>query len=151
MLIHIVPKLFEPDFGANSELIDVSIPEVGLVMHGGKDITARRPYPNKRYLVACRIKGQKAINGILVDVDGFLETYTVICRWLVDGEVITHFVEHEVLDRDYDAVSDAMVLWYRWSEKSWESRWPACYTDAPVTRQPAMDVLTHLRKGLGTV
>ncbi|MDW5418722.1 DUF6012 family protein [Iodobacter sp. CM08] len=42
MLIHIVPKLFEPPFCVESEVVDVSIPELGLVLDGGKEITARR-------------------------------------------------------------------------------------------------------------
>lgn len=86
--------------------------------------------------------------GILVDVEGSVQTYTVITRWRVNGEVITHFVEHEVLDRDFDAVSDDMVLWYGQYGTSWQKRWPACYTEAPVARQPSMDVLTSLMRGL---
>lgn len=141
MLIHILPRLLEPSFGVDAEIVDVSIPECGLVLIGGKDITARRPYPNKRYLVACRKRGQKAMAGILVDVEGFLQTYTVITRWLVDGDVITHFVEHDVLDQDFDTVSDDMMLWYAHGDSQWGLRWPECYTEAPVVRQPRMDVV----------
>lgn len=148
MLIHIVPKLYEPPFAVESEIIDVSIPELGLVLVGGKDITARRPYPNKRYLIACRKTGQKAIAGILVDVEGSIQSYTVISRWSVNGEVITHFVEHEVLDQDFDAVSDDMTLWYAQYGTDWQRRWPTCYPEAPVTREPAMDVFTSLMRGL---
>lgn len=148
MLIHIVPKLFEPPFEVKSEIVDVSIPECGLVLVGGKDITARRPYPNKRYLVACRKLGQKAIAGILVAVEGGLQSYTVITRWRVNGDVITHFVEHEVLDRDFDAVSDDMVLWHGVYGTVWQRRWPACYTENKLSIQPAMDVLTADLNGL---
>jgi hypothetical protein len=148
MLIHIVPKLFEPPFAVESEVIDVSIPECGLVLIGGKDITARRPYPNKRYLVACRKVGQKAIDGIFIEVDGWLESYTVATRWLVDGEVITHIVEHTVLDQDFDAVTDSMVLWSGRYGTDWATRWPDCYAnEPPVRRQPSMDVLTSLMCG----
>lgn len=148
MLIHIVPKLFEPPFAVTSEIMDVSIPECGLVLAGGKDVIARRPFPNKRYLVACRKTGQKAMGGILIEVNGSLQTYTVITRWLVNGEVITHFVEHDVLDQEFDTVSDNMILWYARYGTTWQMRWPECYTEAPVARQPAMDVLTSLRNGL---
>lgn len=148
MLIHIVPKLFEPPFSVESEVIDVSIPECGLVLIGGQDITARRPYPNKRYLVACRKIGQKAIDGIFIEVDGWLESYTVATRWLVDGEVITHIVEHTVLDQDFDAVTDSVVLWSGRYGTDWATRWPDCYAnEPPVRRQPSMDVLTNLMCG----
>lgn len=147
MLIHLVPKLYEAAFAVDSEIVDVSIPECGLILIGGKDITARRPFPNKRYLVACRKVGQKAMVGLLVDVEGWLPTYTVITRWLVDGEMIIHFVEHEVLDQELDAVSDEMVLWYGQHGRDWQRRWPACYQEAPVARQPSMDVASALIGG----
>lgn len=145
MLIHIVPKLFEPPFAVESEVVDVSIPELGLVLDGGKEITARRPYPNKRYLVACKKTGQKAISGIFVEVDDRLETYTVITRWSVNGEVITHVVQHEIVDSDFDTVSDDMLLWSSWYGTTWQQRWPECYKGDPTRRgrEPSMDVLTH--------
>jgi hypothetical protein len=149
MLIHIVPKLFEPPYAIHSEIIEVSIPECGLHLIGGKDITARRPYPNKRYLVACRKIGQKAMVGALIDVAGSIQNYTVITRWRVNGLVVTHFVEHEVLDHEYDAVSDLMVLWYGQYGTNWQNRWPTCYTEeAPIARQPAMDVFSANMNGL---
>lgn len=67
---------------------------------------------------------------MLVDVEGSVQTYTVITRWRVNGEVITHFVEHEVLDRDFDAVSDEMILWYGQYGSTWEGGRSSACTDA---------------------
>lgn len=142
MLIHIVPKLIEPDFPVTSAIVDISIPECGLLLVGGKDITARRPYPNKRHLVACRKKGNKAIAGILVEVEGHLSLYTAITRWLVNDEIITHVVEHTVLDQELDAVSDDLTLCRPHYGTEWQNRWPACYAkEKAIFRQPTMEVV----------
>lgn len=55
MLIHVTPRVY---LNPAPELLfcflhDVAIPELGLRLDGEKDLDARRPYHNKRYLVAC--------------------------------------------------------------------------------------------------
>jgi hypothetical protein len=114
MLIHISPKLYVSFCRRvfECDVVDVSIPEVGLILRGGKDIVARRPYPEKQTLVVCRKRGRHAINGILVETEQFLPSFTVITRWAVDAEVVTtHRVRYMVMDSDYDAVSDNIMLW----------------------------------------
>lgn len=144
MLIHITPKMISPNPICNPHLIDIEIQELGLKLIGGKDIATRRPYPNKQYYVACCKKGKKAVSGILVESPIFLKEYTVTSRWDWTGKdtlVVTHIVKYIVLDRNFDMVSDDMLLWYGSSESNWESRWPE-WADglAPVDVMPCMEV-----------
>lgn len=88
---------------------------------------ARRPHPNKNYLVAQRNKGRKAIIGILLETERSLDSFTVTTRWAVNAEqVITHEVEYLVLDHTNDLVSEYMVLWNAFVQngQSYASRWP---------------------------
>lgn len=70
MLIHFCPRLLTPaGFDLPCELIDIRIKEFDLHLLGGRDVVARHPLPDKRYHVACRKSGCKAVNGLLVDVE----------------------------------------------------------------------------------
>lgn len=152
MLIHLIPKIYLP-LDCECELIDLTINELGLVLVGGKDITARKPYPNKRILVGCRKTGQKAIDGIFVETAQHLNSFTVITRWKFDydeSRVITHQVNYIVLDDDFETISASMSLWYAASSGlgGWSSRWPECYsTTYPCYAEPQMDVLPHNKGG----
>ncbi len=149
MLIHIVSKIVLP-MRMPIDLVDVTIEELGLVLKGGQDIIARQPYPNKYYWVACKKSGRKAVNGLLVESMPILSAYTVRTRWaltcavndLAAGTIITHRVEHIVVDEVndvFDCVSDSMFLWS--GGKNWDSRWPDCYAAmAPVKVEPTMCV-----------
>ncbi|TXI24943.1 MAG: hypothetical protein E6Q67_01705 [Roseateles sp.] len=142
MLIHLVPRLYNWASDVHAELLDVAVPEIGLSLIGGKDIVARRPYPNKCFLVACRKVGQRAINGLLVEAPAHLATYTSVTRWAVNAEiVVTHEVQHVVVDADFEAVTGEMVLWYAY--RTFANRWSAgLYPDfAPVHVQPRMDIV----------
>ncbi|MFO7061921.1 DUF6012 family protein, partial [Pseudomonas aeruginosa] len=62
--------------------------------------------------MACRNKGRKATNGLLIDVPGQVPYFTVITRWKIAGEIVVqHRVEYVVLDDEFDAVTDYPVLW----------------------------------------
>ncbi len=145
MLIHLVPKLLTP-VGQNPSvrLVDLSIEELGLVLKGDQDLTIRQPYPNKRYWVACRKVGRKAISGLFVQTDKHLPSYTVVTRWAINADaVLTHRVSHVVLDDSFDSVTDDMLYWCRISNPlgGWSARWPACYADmVPVHVMPRLDV-----------
>lgn len=146
-MIHIVPKFFAPYF-LEPELVDIEIPELGLTLLGGEDVTTRKPYPNKRYFVACRKKGRKAVNGILIESPIFLKEYTVTSRWSwEDNEVqASHVVKHVVLDSDFDMTSDDMLMWYGTSK--WEARWPEWAKDlAPANVSPCMEIALCSKKG----
>ncbi|ONC41620.1 hypothetical protein AQ914_18185 [Burkholderia pseudomallei] len=143
MLIHTTPRFYTCEqSGPNVELVDLHIDELGVHLQGGKELTTRRPYPNKRYVVVCRKVGQKAIDGLLFETDAKVSQYTVTTRWAIRAEIIaTHRVHYVVLDEEYDTVTDNMVLWYRMSEGlgGWPSRWPDAHKDAvPCHAQPRM-------------
>lgn len=160
MLIHITPKIYRPAelaFISKCTLSEIHIPELGLTLVHGEDIDTRKPYPNKSYFVGCRKKGRKAIEGLFIESPTHLSTFTVINKWLVDGEgTVTHKVNYRVLDNDYDAVSDSMILWHATSESlgGWENRTPEnmkpfsrenLQAAAPVNLQPRMDLMPGKR------
>ena len=151
MLLHITPKIMSPDPLCNPHLMELEIKELGLKLVGEKDITTRKPYPNKQYHVACRKKSQKAVSGILIESPIFLSEYTVtsLWDWTGKGSPVTHIVKYTVLDKDFDMTSDDMLLWYGSSEDlgNWKSRWPK-WADglAPVEVMPCMDVSPHRKR-----
>ena len=147
MLIHITPRLFRPaSVALTCALVDVTLPELGLVLREGHELATRTPYDQKRYLVACRRKGQKAIVGLFIETPRPLDAFTVVTRWAVEGEaLLTHRVRHVVVDRAHDAVTDNMALWRATSPSlgSFPNRWPRSVpaTWIPAEAQPRMDVL----------
>lgn len=141
MLIHVTPEIYLPlDKGNQCRLLDVSVPEMGLLLCDGYELTARRPYPNKGYLVACRRTGRKAMRGILISAEYSPSVFTVTTRWLYRAkEVLTHNVQYRILDNDYDAVSDSMCLWS--SCGTWTNRWPEWAAKlSPMQAQPRMSL-----------
>lgn len=100
MLLHLVPRLFacrvnEPECA----LIDFHCPALGLKLRNGIELVARRPYPNKHYLVACRKLGQKAMNGFLVETTERVREFTTLTRWAVGADrIVNHQVQYFVLD-----------------------------------------------------
>lgn len=154
MLIHLVPQMYACRFNApQCSLIDIESPELGIKLKAGVDIIARRPYPNKNYLVACRKAGQKAIDGLFVQTKAPLNQFNIITRWAVDAEhVVTHKVCYLILDDELDAVSTDMTMWYAMCESlgGWGSRWPKtvyCGEHAPVALQPRMELVPSKRAG----
>lgn len=152
MLIHLCPSLFAYGCDDTMQLMDIRSDELGLSLRDGIEITARRPCPNKNYLMACRKSGQKAVYGFLVDVPGWLAAFTVVTRWIsVAGDhVATHRVHYEVLDSSCGAVSEHMALWYGYSDRRGNShacRIPADYPlGAPIAQQPRMEVFPRLER-----
>lgn len=122
MLIHLRPRCFSPF--ENVALVDLRIRELGLHLIGGRELTTRRPYPNKRYAVACAKVGRKAVDGLFMETSAAVSSFTAIIRWAIEAEfVATHIVEYEILDSRFDAVSENMTAWHRTSQ--WEDRRPA--------------------------
>ncbi len=134
MLLHIVPKFF----GAFEDvgIVDIRVEPLGLCLRGGVELATRRPYPNKRYAVACRRSGRKAVNGILLAMDFPISDLFYVARWAVEAEkVVTHRIRYRLLDQEFDAASESMMLWNACSEYlgGWSSRWP----DPPGWKTPA--------------
>lgn len=161
MLIHITPTIFlgKYQFEASCELLSLTVNELNLTLVGGKDLATRRPYPNRHYLVACRNIRKTAVSGILIDSPETLGSFTVVNRWLarrIDGEgqlvsdTLTHACTYVTLDREYDAVSDEMTLWYGSAcYPEWQSRWPVGVKyGMPISAQPRMDICSEEFGGL---
>lgn len=149
MLLHIVPRLYTTE--PHCDLIDFHCPALGLKLRNGIELVARRPYPNKRYMVACRKIGQKAVNGFMVETTERLREFTAITRWAVGGErVVNHQVQYFVLDDEFDAVSEDMGLWFATCEGlgSWSDRWPEVAKNwTPAAAQPRMELVSKQRDG----
>jgi hypothetical protein len=143
MLLHIRPRLFSPF--KNVALIDLEIHPLGMRLRGGVDLITRRPYPNKRYAVACRKKGHKAIDGLLIETAAPLDKLTTTARWAIEAAMtVTHQVHYTLLDHDFDTASDDMMFWYGRGFESggWSNRCPASAKGvAPGPRAPMMEVV----------
>jgi uncharacterized protein DUF6012 len=142
MLLHIRPRLLSP-FKIVS-LIDLRIEPLGIHLLGGTDLTTGRPYPNKFYAVACRKQGRKALDGILIETEKFVDQFSYTARWAVEAELgVTHQVDYKILDRDFDAASDSMMLWHRCCTElgGWSNRFPSgSETTIPMTTEPMMEI-----------
>lgn len=143
-LLHLVPRFFGAF--ASVELVDLTIEPLGLKLRGGRDLATRKPYLNKRYAIACRKRGQRAIEGILVSMPALVECLDYTARWSIDAEaVVTHRVRYRLLDRKFDAASDEKMLWHACSAGlgGWASRWPdPMNPEHPLLNRPVM--VAHL-------
>ena len=125
MLLHIRPRLFSPF--KTVYLIEFDILGLHLTR---KELATRRPYPNKRWAVACRRQGgTKAMDGILIETKDILSEYRYAARWAILPSslppsssspaeaqyVASHYVHCKILDRDFDAVSEHTMFWHRCS------------------------------------
>ncbi|KKY04216.1 MULTISPECIES: DUF6012 family protein [Xanthomonas] len=126
MLIHITPKFYHAhrrDLAV--KLVDLRVTELGIELAGDRDLVARCPYPNKHYLVGCRKVGQKAVSGILLQTSFHVPHYTVTTRWAIGADrLAVHVVRYEVLDEEFDCITDEMTCWYASGQHDWPSRWP---------------------------
>lgn len=132
MLIHIAPRIFltgKWPYPSPVSLERISIFPFGIVLKGGEDVTCRRPYPNKRYSVACRKTGRKAINGILIRTAEPVSSYAVQTFWNIsDAPLPIHQVTYNVTDNEFDAVTDSSCLWGRFESDS------VCYEPRTISR-----------------
>jgi len=142
MLIHIRPSCFSEY--RQVDLIDVEIPEFALCLRQGRELNARRPYPSEQWVVASAAAERRAKSGFFIQMPGQYDTFTTIARWSVDAEeIVKHVVEYQVLDNEFDAVSDDPILWYGIRDEygRWEKRWPDCIPpDPPEELQPRLQL-----------
>lgn len=122
MLLHITPRLICSHWGPGGRsLIDVAIPEMGVVLQAGREVMAKTPFPNKRHLVVSA-KARKAQMGILLDVGDPPPAFTVVTRWNVEGEaVLTHEVVLQIADRRHEVIAACASDWAMWGSDEW--RW----------------------------
>jgi hypothetical protein len=103
---HSSKAVWPPGAAAVAALIDLTVEPFGLYLRGDVDLDTRFPYPNKRIAVACRKKGRKALNGILIQVPTAVD-FEYTARWAVDAQFVsTHRVMHRLLDKELDAASE---------------------------------------------
>jgi hypothetical protein len=131
MLIQITPTFFCCDkSGWDCDLIDLTISEIGLKLESGKDLLARRPWPNKNYLVVSAKASRRALVGLLIEAPGQIQAFTAITRWSVNAEyVLEHVVNYVIPDQEFDAATDQMVLWYG-------ERMSGHHTGSPMSAKP---------------
>jgi len=133
-------------------IVDIEIAPLGIKLVGGVDITIGRPYPNKWYKVARRKQGTKAVKGILLETAEPIDKFVCISRWAVAAEFcVTHRVEYQILDGDFDAASDSMILWHACGEElgGWSHRMPKGGNDIPpMAAEPRMEVFPKARREL---
>ncbi|WP_234053715.1 MULTISPECIES: DUF6012 family protein [unclassified Xanthobacter] len=135
MLLHLTPKAVAAQ---EVQLIDVSFPEFDLVLREGTDLKARRPYPNKTWLVASSARERAAKDGILLETQERVSQFTMVTRWAVAAEmVVTQEIAYRILDETHDAASADPCLWYSFT--GWPKRWPDCIPyEAPVRITPTL-------------
>jgi hypothetical protein len=91
-------------------LIDLDLHPFDLHLVGGKDLNIGHPYPNRIY-TGCRKDKRRITDGILIETGSFVPRFRATARWAVNAEkVITSVVDYEILDQDFDAVSDHTIL-----------------------------------------
>lgn len=120
MLIHIRPMMLT---WHRALLIDLDLHPFDLHLVGGKDLNIGHPYPNRIYTVGCRKDRRRITDGILIETGSFVPRFRATARWAIDAEkVITSVVDYEILDQDFDAVSDHTILWLA-RLNGWRARW----------------------------
>lgn len=145
MLIHLMPYISGPMLDHPATLIDLSCEQFSLRLDSDQ-ISSRRPYPNKNFVVACRRHGlrQRALFGFFIETPEFVPEFTMVYRWAIkNGPVGIHRVHYVVLDRDFDAVSEKMSLWGNFEKVNpqWSSRWPANVCQgSPMESQPRFQI-----------
>lgn len=154
MLIHLTPTFINLFCD-----IDVILEKLLIIVNGNeyeipiKDLSLKKPYPNKIYYVACRKKrGNKAFNGLYayIDVDN-LKEFTVYEKWktLTDDDVEREHIHYitfnllNLLDNNFDAISQNFLLWQQYRHSQIHKDW------IPVNCTPCMEYHTNiLRNGV---
>lgn len=124
MQMFVVPSLLTTfRLGKGRRLVDVSVPEIGLELRQGREVTTRTPYPNKHWIIVGR-KGNPPTDGLLIDVGDAPDALTVRTRWEVEGRaIIVHEIEIVLADRLHDVVAAHSTAWTRYGDPGyhWDS------------------------------
>lgn len=149
MVIHLRPRIFTGPWHVS--LVDLQITPFSLTLSGGVDLMTGHPYPNKGWQVICRKKGKKAMDGILLDVTGEIDSFNYTVRWTVHGEPATHCVHCSILDHAFNAASDSAVFWCPTFDGTWSDRWPKeIARDGTMYIEPSMEVKSRIERKLPT-
>jgi len=147
MLYHLIPKFYDEEDN-HVAVHQIAVPELNFILNGQQEISARRPYPNKSYLVVCRKKGKKAINGLLLELPDEFRDFTLVTTWKVNVVYsVTHTVRYRVTGNQGDVVTEDMSLWHKTSGHP--SLWPAEYSNySPLQIKPCMEFKPSLPRTL---
>lgn len=148
-IIHFTPQIMVPPSVLPLDLVDVKCEELGLALQNGREITVRRPWPNKHYRVVCRKVGRKALLGLRAERPSIPTEFTVVTRWaLAADDLLIHTVRYVVLDQDFDLVSDQISMWRASACRRYKTRWPAESRHwSPVELQPCMSLVPYKGRG----
>lgn len=147
MLIHLIPRLvFE--YENSVSFVSLEIPEINFSI--GSDVAvSRNPYPNKSHHIVCKKKGKKAYKGILIETMENIKKFTVKVTWSIDHSFITHTINYNVIDSQYDMISDDFTLLYASSESLGGYNASEGLSDIhlpPSLKQPTMEYVNPYRK-----
>jgi hypothetical protein len=152
MKIHLTPTLFlrgDHQVSLNRFRIDAFNLDLK-----SNDLKINRPYPNLNHIVGHSISEKKNTAGLLFETQSIARKFDSESIWLVDGVEILHVVKYDIIDEDFDAVSDQMIYWYAFANdanKHFQSRIPIQYCGTPPLEiQPKMEykstVFSHYSK-----
>ena len=135
MLRHVAPKCFCRWSDVSIDLIDVTVPELDLVLHEGTDLRVGHAYPNRGYRVASPHRERAIKDGILIETDKPVREFTMITRWALQAEhILSHSTTYCILDDEFDAASSDPLL-------RGPDRWPDSIPRiAPVALRPRLEV-----------
>lgn len=155
LVAHFSPRLYSR-YEVVAELFSFSSQELGLNLMGGKDLLAARPFRNQGYLVPHPANSEKPTNGFLVKLNRRVKTFSTTTTWMVrqpgepadDARIVSHILDYEILDEEFDAISDAMILWYARSGTQYKDRFPKNMPTgwSPSNAQPCLELTPMSRK-----
>ena len=133
MLIHATPELYLPMHTpfpiTEVVLFGFRIEELGVELDQCR-LAVGHVWPNQRYFCGRRKVGRRVVQGLMFETLGHVNAFRVEARWLInDMHMLTHIVEHQVLDSEFEAVTDFMRLWHRQYGTSFDARLPLDYVD----------------------
>lgn len=148
MLIHLTPTFVNPYSN-----IKVTLEQLSIIAGDDnfeyeipiKDLSLKKPHPNKTYYVACRKRKNKAFMGLIAHIEEEkINKFTVYEKWrtVIDNDIEKehlHYITFNLLDNEFDTVSQDFLLWQAYStdiHKDW----------IPVNCTPKMEFDTEIFK-----
>lgn len=127
MYYHIIPSYFADCPERKIELMELSVPELGLhLTKEAGELQTCKPYPNERYSVGYLQKesGQEHQVGLVAKTEKLVLEFTKTCIWSVHplpaeadldvGICVSHVTKYHLLDDDFLIFSDDSILQGAW-------------------------------------
>ena len=141
MLLHIIPTFYNRLNPSTTTLIELSIPELSFKLKTPLELATCTPYANKSILVGCHKEERGDGEGFLIETTTRLQSFTLVSRWAIGARgVSTHIVHNDIIDNDFEAITQKMRLWGETILVSgtWPNRWPKAYPYSPLAHTPRM-------------